>query len=468
MNRQHKFGIAVVLVCMLVCSGVGVAAQGPGESGSPTGSGGVRAVPKPKVARVDPNQPLPVSPPQSNGGSQPPSASENPPSSNPGPANQGPSGPGPSNPQPSISGPSGPDQLPPHLPPSVVPQSATPTQPQEGRTSAQTNMAAQVLINKVGKDRVQQILNSVRGEANLQSANGQGAPTADVYFDGAHLRSSGDDVTVPGEQTHFFQGGGGSTPVPVDTTYKPTTHEDTVDIAKKYVSQPGGVVLEGQADLGPIDNIVYDSRFNALVVDDRGVYFLKIAPDSTAELCRAIAQQDQIGVSLGAVHISYGSLPKTTRVAHDLMLADHFLGDIAFGWKKWTAGYKYANGYEPQQFHGSVRAAVFFRFSGFKFQVEQQQYTVSKEKFTDQYVPLSNQVAPDGGAVADDAAVDAGNVPSEYENNLVHIAKNIDYYRHEVLIDQTFSYGETAAFLRGLKAQGVDLDELADAVVGQH
>jgi hypothetical protein len=330
-------------------------------------------------------------------------------------------------------------------------------------------MAAQVLINKVGKDRVQQILNSVRGETNLQSANGQGAPNADVYFDGARLRTGDDDVVAPGEQTHFFLGGGGgSTPVQVNTTYKPTTREDTSGLASRYGSQPGGVVLEGQADVGPIDNIVYDSRFNALMVDDRGVYFLKIAPGSTAELCRAIAQQDQIGVSVGRMHISYGSLPKTTRVAHDLMLADSFLGDIAFGWKKWTAGYIYANGYEPQQPRGSFRAAVFFRFSGFQFQLEQQQYTVSKEKFTDQYVPLSNQVAPDGGGVADDAAVDAGNVPSEFENNLRHIAKNIDYYRREVLIDQTFSYGETAAFLRGLKAQGVDLDELADAVVGQH
>lgn len=325
------------------------------------------------------------------------------------------------------------------------------------------------MINKVGIQRVQKIFDSVQGEIGLTNANGQGAPNADVYFDGARLRT-GNDELAPAEQTHFFQGGGGggSTPVQVGATYKPTTHEDTVGLRTTYGSQPGGVVLEGQADLGPIDSIVYDSRFNALVVDDRGVYFLKIAPGSTAELCRAIAQQDQIGVSVGKVHISYGSLPKTTRVALDLMLADNFLGDIAFGMKKWTAGYRYANGYELQQYHGAFRAAVFFRFSGFQFHVEQQEFTVSQENFTDQYVPLSSEAAPDGGGVADDAAVEAGNVPSEFENNLRHIADNIEYYRHEALIGQTFSYGETAAFLRGLKAQGVDLDDLADAVDGQH
>lgn len=346
MNRQHKLGIAVVLACMLVCSGIRVATQEPGVSG-------VVARPKPKIGRVPSDQPLPVSPPQASEGGQPPPASGNPPPSNPGPANPAPSnhppsnpepsGPGHSNLEPSNSGPSAPessrpDRPPPQLPPSAVPQSAPQGQPQGGRASAPTDMAAQVLINKVGIQRVQKIFDSVQGSIRLKDASGQGAPSADVYFDGARLRS-GDDEITPGEQTHFFQGGRGSTPVQVDAIYKPTTHEDTIGLANTYGSQPGGVVLEGQADVGPIDNIVYDSRFNALVLDDRGVYFLKIAPSSTAELCRAIAQQHQIGVSVGKVHISYGSLPKTTRVALDLMLADNFLGDIAFGIKKWTAGY---------------------------------------------------------------------------------------------------------------------------------
>lgn len=351
-------------------------------------------------------------------------------------------------------------QLPPQLPPSVVPQNVPGEQPQANHEGSSSDLAVQVLTHKFGAERVQQILKRVQG------AGGEGAPSASPYFDGAHVLTGSGEI-VPREQTQFFRGSAAapSEPVPAGNfNYKATTVQDAQQIPQQYGSVPGGVVLEGQADLGPLANLTYDSRFNALVVDDRAVYFLKVSPRILVELCRALAQKDQIGVSLGAVQISYGALPKKSELAGDLLLTDHFLGSIAFAWNDWTAGYNFAGGYEPQQFQGSMHAAVFFRFSGFQFQVEQQEFKVVQENFNDQFIPLSNQVAADGGSLPDEAAIMAANTPSEWEMNLRHVAENMAYYRREKLIEQTFSYGATAAFLRGLKAQGVDLSELANAI----
>jgi hypothetical protein len=354
----------------------------------------------------------------------------------------------------------------PELPPSAIPQNNNPQeQPRESRQDVPSDLAAQVLTHKFGPERVQQILNSV------QDAGGEGAPNSSPYFDGAHVLTGNGEIT-PREQTQFFRGSPAAPSQPTsaaNSTYVITTVQGPTgssDLKKAYGSVPGGVVLEGQADIGPLENLTYDARFNAFVVDDRAAYFLKVSPSIVVELCRALAEKDEIGVSLGAVQISYGALPKKSRLARDLMLADNFLGDIAFGKKEWTAGYIFANGYEPRQFHGSIHAAVFFRFSGFQFQVDQQELKVGQESFTDQFIPLTDERAADGGSLPDEAAImeGRGNAPLEYEMNLRHIAENMSYYRREKLIDQVFSYGATAAFLRGLKAQGVDLAELADAI----
>lgn len=42
---------------------------------------------------------------------------------------------------------------------------------------------------------------------------------------------------------------------------------------------------------------------------------------------------------------------------------------------------------------------------------------------------------------------------------LQHLAANIAYYQSERIIDEAFSYDEVAAFLRGLKGEGVDLED---------
>jgi hypothetical protein len=439
MKRHYRPIIGFIVICLISFSGVLGAAQ---ETGSDEAKQQDSITKRPTIHVVPKNQPMPLQPPQSSGKNkvQPPQI--------PTPKDK-----------PQVPS----RQLPPELPSSTIPQDVSREQPHEVREGTLSDLATQVLTRKLGAERVQQILNSIHDTA------GEGAPNASTYFDGAHVLN-GTGELMPGEQTRFFQGSrpAAHEPVPAGNyNYKITTVQDSSDITKDYGSIPGGVVLDGQADVGPIENITYDSRFNAFIVNDQAVYFLKVSPRIVVELCRALSQKDKIGVSIGTVQISYGALPKKSQLARDLMLTDHFLGSIAFGWKDWTTGYIFANGYEPQQFHGSMRAAVFFRFSGFQFRVEQQEFNVVQENFEDRFIPLSDRAAGDGGSLPDEAAILEGNVPREWEMNLRHIAENMSYYRREKLINQTFSYGAAAAFLRGMKAQDVDLAELARVIEGE-
>jgi hypothetical protein len=449
MKRRHNLVFVFAIALMGVCSVLG-AMQETGSDEPPHPKPKIHVRPKNQPVETPPAQEQPAPPQQTPPQAPPTEPSQSPPPENTSPEQKPVLQTKPTQPM---------RELPPKLPASAIPQNAPQQQPQAAHSEGSSDLATQVLIRKFGTERVQQILQSV------QSANGEGAPNASPYFDGAHVRI-GDGEITPREQTKFFQGRSApSEPAPAGNfNYKATTVEDSQKIPSQYGSVPGGVVLEGQADIGPLENLTYDSRFNALIVDNRAVYFLKISPRILVELCRALAQKDQIGVSLGAVQISYGALPKKSELSRNLLLTDHFLGSIAFAWNDWTAGYRFASEYQPQQFQGSMHAAVFFRFSNFQFQVEQQEFKVAQESFNDQFIPLSNQVAADGGSLPDEAAISSGNVPREWEMNLRHVAENMSYYRREKLIEQTFAYGATAAFLRGLKVQGVDLAELANAI----
>ena len=366
---------------------------------------------------------------------------------------------------------------PPKLPASDIPpepQSSSPpsvpeepTQPDGITGTGPSRLAGQALSQKYGEERFQKLLQPL--DAWIQSPegdHGKGSSSASWRFDGAPLGTGIDDVLAPGANTPFFHGGTSSTSQPaVAADYTSITVPDARTIANTMGSIPGGVVLEGTAaGLGPIASLTYDAKFNAFVLDDRAVYFVKVPPRTVSVMCRAIAEDDRIGVSLGDTHIVYGKLPRDSDIALDLLLADHFLGDIAFGSKDWTAGYKYAQGYEPKRSQIRFGGAAFFRFSGFKFEIVGKEIRVVDERFNDSLIPILETKAQDGGALPDEDAIENGSLPPEYVMNLRHLADNMNYYRRERIIDEVFSYGEVAAFLRGLKEAGVDLNEVAAGI----
>jgi hypothetical protein len=252
----------------------------------------------------------------------------------------------------------------------------------------------------------------------------------------------------------------------VKGAYKPATTQDIKGVKENYGGIPGGVVLEGVAiGLGRVEHVAYDPRFNAIALDDRAVYFTKVPARTLAVMCRAIAQDERVGVSLGRKHIVYGKVPESSDLAVDLKLADHFLGDIVFAEGDWTSGYRFPNGFRPQPNRDDTgHVAVFFNFNGFEFAIQQEEIRMTAASFDVRLVPLTEQADEKGAHQPDLDAVAKGSISRQYEANARHIAENIGYYQKERIISRTFAYGEAAAFVRGLKRAGVDLSALANTI----
>jgi hypothetical protein len=293
------------------------------------------------------------------------------------------------------------------------------------------------------------------------NSEGQGAPNSDIYFDQARPRSGVDPTIDPNRNfgTDFFQGTNGS--------YRPPTVEGAAKTRDTYRGGiPGGIVLEGIATgLDQVNDIQYDPLYNGFVLDDGAFYLPRIPPATLAVLCRAIASDPSVGVSLGLVDQVYGGVPEESPLAWDMKIADHFLGDIVFARNEWTTGYRLANEFSPksppsgQNYH----VAVFFTFDGFDFRVEKGE-AIPKANFVAQVLPLSGSSAPDGRHQPDFEAIKEGRTVPEFETNARHVAENIRYYRRERIIDRMFVYGAAAAFVRHLKEAGFDLKDLAEYI----
>jgi hypothetical protein len=316
---------------------------------------------------------------------------------------------------------------------------------------------------------MQQLLGQLQA-AQPDPNGGRGAPTSSVWWDRAGARTGNDDAVRP-SGTRFFQQTTSASEAPpvLAGAVRHATVEGVKNTVKEYGNIPGGVVLEGTATgLGQIGTVQYDSRFNAFIVDDRAAYFMRVPPRTVAVLCRAIDQDDRVGVSLGKTPLVYGKVPPDSALAWDLKLADHFLGSIVFAEKEWLNGYRFVGGFRPetQNSNDNIHVAVFFKFHDFDFQVQDQEIRVVRAAFDAEIVPLSKSVSTEGGHLPDENAIAQGQVPQAYESNARHVAENIGYYRQERIVDKIFAYGETAAFIRALKQADFDLIDLAAKIPG--
>ena len=73
------------------------------------------------------------------------------------------------------------------------------------------------------------------------------------------------------------------------------------------------------------------------------------------------------------------------------------------------------------------------------------------------FVPM----AQSGGRLVAAMSTD---VSDEFLENAKHITDNLDYYGQEPIVSLIFRYAQTASLLRGLKAENVDLDQLAHGI----
>jgi uncharacterized protein YraI len=280
----------------------------------------------------------------------------------------------------------------------------------------------------------------------------------------------------------FFVWSGQSQPAAtpaVSSALKPTTASEASRIVKVDGGVDGGVVLEGTATdlgpipgLGPITKVQYDSSLNALVLNDQATYFIRIPPWITAVLARKIASDPNgvVGVSLTGENIVLSGTGDTdgfqeTDLIHDLVLADRFLGDIAFGENNWSAGYRFAKGYATQTTNDFPDMVVRFAFEGFQFQAEQGKLHPTRTNLEIRLIPITKSSAANGAMLPDDSLLAKGFVPpAAFAANVQNIAENVDYYRQERIVSRVFAYGETAALFRAFKAARIDLEKLGRAI----
>lgn len=231
---------------------------------------------------------------------------------------------------------------------------------------------------------------------------------------------------------------------------------------------PGGVVLEGSFDPGTLNSVVYDARYHALVLDRPSgarVVYLGVPAQDVATLCRAIAGDDamRVAVSLDSRPRVYGALTGNSNVALNMFVGDHFLGAIAFGSltkpPDLLADFRLAGGYTlEKRTDGFGPAAVMFTFTTGAYKDDGNSLQPSDNALDVLFVPLErNSDGQYGAAMSTD-------IPQEFLDNAKHITGNLDYYREEPIVALIFRYAQTATLLRGLKAEGVDLDELASGI----
>ena len=240
------------------------------------------------------------------------------------------------------------------------------------------------------------------------------------------------------------------------------TRVEADHLLKRYDSIPGGLIFEGAAELDWVKSVRYDPQQQTFVLNASVAYASPLAAQSAAVLATAIATDDRIGVSLGEeAEIVYGQVPSNSHLALDLKLGDVFLADIVLPPQEWTIGYRHAGGFKPKEPADASLAAVFFRIEEFRFDVSDQKLLLQGASFSARIVPVTETRAPDGGYLPDLEAIDDESALRDYEANAKHVAENIDYYLREEIVSRMISYGEAAAFFRGLKKAGVDLPMLA-------
>jgi hypothetical protein len=306
-------------------------------------------------------------------------------------------------------------------------------------------------------------------------------------WDGSPFSNSkGADYAGEGTGTNFFA------PAVVAGTYSPTTAASAAAVVARYGSPPGGVGLEGTAGgLGAVRAVRYDPAFNALVMDDRLVYFITMPPWDAAALCRDIAGDnksddpndrhdgERVAVSMGLEpkdNVIYGahSTYQTSDVAADLFLSDAFLAGIVFGPNDqydWTYRYKFpmplfSRSYDPHRVQDFAPMLVFFTFKDFNFTPNDDVLRLANLSFDVTLMPLGTARAPDGGLLPDYAALQNGwEPPPAFQTNAQFLTSQFPAFRRERLIAKALAYGELAALFRSYKEAGIDLSALASDMI---
>lgn len=299
-------------------------------------------------------------------------------------------------------------------------------------------------------------------------------PTVDSFVKAPEMKVSnpqtqtfsGQEVKLPGQLFNPTNLPVGMGPLHIYASYERATVENVKQIVGKYKSVPGGITLEGAgAGLPDIQQIQYDAGTNSFLINGGIKYENPVSRFEMKSLLKALSQDDLMGVSLGDEDIIYGSLPQGSLPSIYMKLLDHFLGCVVFANNRWLYTHAFPENYRPKQnFSAGDYYAVYFNFKDYQFSLENNQIKALNSRLAITLIPLTNQKDDKGGYIPDYMRIAAGMIPSEYEDNIHHVVKNMNYYQNEMRLQKVDAYGQAAAFVRALKEQGQSLNSLAESL----
>ena len=206
----------------------------------------------------------------------------------------------------------------------------------------------------------------------------------------------------------------------------------------------------------------YLDKANVFILDDEVVYPNPVQKDAFISILTAIKNDDRLGVSLALFEkrTVFGKLPETSKVAMDLFVADGFLADIAYGFKRYTSGYRHPPTFDRSEVYFG-NASVYVKFSDYSFAMSKAgvvRRVGVAARFT--YVPVLPNSMGSGTAMPDISRIRKGDLNSEAVERMRQLNANFGYYAGERIWRMAIAYGEAAAFARILKARGIPVQSL--------
>lgn len=241
--------------------------------------------------------------------------------------------------------------------------------------------------------------------------------------------------------------------LPVTAVYTLSDESHARDLFRTYRSIPGGITLEGAArGLPPIKDIRYDVGRHRFIVNDHLYYHSPVDRGTLREIISALAEENLLGFSAENDGTVYGALSRRGRVAAGLESVDRLLGRAVFH-KHPRQG---TSGFEP----ADTGTSITFRLHDYVFAREGARLLLSGSELQIQLIPIRARKGNLGTYLPDREALREGRADSLYRKNVAKLIRNLDAYLQHEEISRVVRYGEMAAFLRGVKAQGFNLESL--------
>ena len=246
--------------------------------------------------------------------------------------------------------------------------------------------------------------------------------------------------------------------VSLQAVYVPPTVQSIKRILDKYKSIPGGITLEGNAEMETLRTIQYVPEKNVFIINGNLIYDNRLPFSETKEIFKAIDTNDLIGVSLGDEDVIYGSLLKGSLPSIFMKLSDHYLGSIVFACGNWMDYKNFPGGYIPERdlSTGGVYA-VYFNLGHYVFKTDHGKLIPKGANMEITLIPLTDQKEENGSYVPDYVRIEKKDISKAFENNSRHIASYIEDYSKEPRLQKVIEYGRIAALARTIKASGIEL-----------